>query len=66
MSLGPHLICIVANAGCADIFGIKSNAVSVPDVAALRDGRTGLKVAEDGKIVGRRGPRKEVKVLEGY
>ncbi len=64
MSLGPHLICIVASAGCVDIFGIKSNGVSRSDVAALTGGRTGLKVAEGGKMVGRRGPRRDVKVLE--
>jgi len=62
--LGPHLICIAASAGCVDIFGIKSNALSVPDAAALAVGITGLKVADEGKIVGRRGPRRDVKVLE--
>ena len=63
MFLGPHLTCIAANAGCVDIFGTRSRAPSVLDAVAFVAGREGLKVAEDGNMVGRRGPRKDVNVL---
>ena len=58
--LGAHLICVVAKAGCDEIFGNKSIAPTVP--AGSLESSVGLNV-EDGKIEGLEGPRRDVKVL---
>ncbi len=65
MLRGPQRICVAPNAGCDEIFGRRSRVPSTPaceDVTG-KMARDGLKEAEDGNIIGREGPRKDVNVL---
>ena len=62
MSRGPQRICVGSKAGCVDILERRSRA-SVLVVGGVETASDGLNEGNDGRTVGREGPRRDVNVL---